>query len=108
MARNNKNARESPAATGARTNQAGSLATNPVGNVYSIITRNITMPTKRNTYKYHFKKGYKTVHTDITNDLDRRETEHQSESGRSKGHIKQAGLRTTHKAAFKWKREQDK
>ena len=66
------------------------------------------MTTKRTTYKYHFKKGYKTIHTDITNDLDRRETEHQSKSGRSKGHIKQADLRTPRKAAFKWKREQDK
>ena len=64
------------------------------------------MQTKRAPYKYHFKKGTKTVHTDITNDLDRRKTEHQSESGWSEGHIKQVGY--THKAAFKWKREQDK
>ena len=66
------------------------------------------MQTKRATYKYHFKKGTKTVHTGITNDLDQRETEHQSESKWSEGHSKQAGYRTTHKAAFKWKREQDK
>ena len=63
------------------------------------------MQTKRATYKYHFKKGTKIVHTEITNDLDQRETEHQSESGWSKGHSKQASPR---KAAFKWKREQDK
>ena len=48
------------------------------------------MQTKRATYKYHFKKGTKIVHTEITNDLDQRETEHQSESGWSKGHSKQA------------------
>ena len=65
------------------------------------------MQTKRATYKYHFKKGTKTVHTGITNDLDRRKTEHQSESEWSEGHSKQASPRT-HKAAFKWKREQDK
>ena len=64
------------------------------------------MTTQRNTYKYHFKKGNKIVHTEVTNDLDQRETEHQSESRWSKGHIKQVGY--TRKAAFKWKREQDK
>ena len=66
------------------------------------------MTTQRNTYKYHFKKGTKIIHTGITNDLDQREMEHQSESGWSKGHIKQVGYRTTRKAAFKWKQEQDK
>ena len=30
----------------------------------------------RDTYKYHFKKGNKIVHTGITNDLERREQEH--------------------------------
>ena len=30
------------------------------------------MATKRNTYKYHFKRGNKNLHTGITNDLERR------------------------------------
>ncbi len=66
------------------------------------------MPTNRDTYKYHFKKGNKIVHTGITNDIDRREVEHQSEPGQSKGHIKQVGLRTTRDAAIKWEQEQAK
>lgn len=66
------------------------------------------MPTNRDTYKYHFKTGNKIVHTGITNDIDRRETEHRSEHGLSKGHIKQVGLRTTREAALQWEREQAK
>ena len=50
------------------------------------------MLTKRDTYKYHFKKGPKIVHTGITNDLDRREAEHQNKPGWSKGHINKVGL----------------
>ena len=37
----------------------------------------------RDTYKYHFKKGNKIVHTGITNDLERREQEHKRWSGRT-------------------------
>ena len=66
------------------------------------------MPTDRTTYKYHFKKGNKIVHTGITNDIDRREAEHRSEPGLSKGHIKQVGFRTTREAALEWEREQAK
>ncbi len=66
------------------------------------------MPTNRTIYKYHFKKGNKIVHTGITNDIDRREAEHRSEPGQSKGHIKQVGLRTTREAALEWEREQGK
>lgn len=65
-----------------------------------------TVPTYRNTYKYHFKMGRKIVHTGITNDLERREAEHQQEPGQSKGHIKQVGYRTTREAALAWEREQ--
>lgn len=43
------------------------------------------MPTDRTTYKYHFKKGNKIVHTGITNDIDRREAEHRSEPGIVRG-----------------------
>ena len=61
----------------------------------------------RDTYKYHFKNGNKIVHTGITNDLDRREQEHQQNFGKS-GHIKQVGNRTTRDAALKWESEQAK
>ena len=59
----------------------------------------------RNTYKYHFKKGNKILHTGITNDLSRREQEHQLTFGNS-GHIKQVGRATTRDAALKWESEQ--
>jgi len=35
----------------------------------------------RDTYKYHFKRGHRIVHTGITNDLERRESEHKQISG---------------------------
>ena len=66
------------------------------------------MPTDRNTYKYHFKLGNRIVHTGITNDIDRRESEHQNRPRWSKGHIKQVGYRTTYEAALKWEKEQAK
>ena len=66
------------------------------------------MPTNRVTYKYHFKLGNKIVHTGITNNIDRREAEHQRKRGWGKGHIKQVGLRTTYDAALAWEREQEK
>ena len=59
----------------------------------------------RNTYKYHFKKGNKILHTGITNDLDRREKEHKREYG-ADGHIKKVGIATTLDAALKWESEQ--
>ena len=64
------------------------------------------MPTKRDTYKYYFKKGHKIVHAGITNDLDRREVEHKSNHGWGTGHIKQVGIRTTRDAALEWEKEQ--
>ena len=66
------------------------------------------MPTNRDTYKYHFKKGNKIVHTGITYDIDRREAEHKSAHGWGKGHIKQVGFRTTRDAALEWEQEQGK
>ena len=47
----------------------------------------------RDTYKYQFKQGNRILHGGITNDLDRREQEHQRDYGY--GHIKQVGRRTT-------------
>lgn len=58
------------------------------------------MGSSRDTYKYHFKVGNKIVHGGITNDLDRREEEHQQQW--PKGHIVQVGNRTTEDAARDW------
>ena len=64
------------------------------------------MTKRRDMYKYHFKVGNKIVHSGITNDLERREIEHQQKW--SKGHIKQVGRRTTEDSARKWEKGQDK
>ena len=59
----------------------------------------------RDTYKYHFKKGKKIVHTGITIDLDRREREHKHAYG-DDGRITKVGRATTRDAALEWEREQ--
>ncbi len=59
----------------------------------------------RDTYKYHFKQGHRIVHTGITNDLERRETEHKKDFG-DDGHIVKVGYATTKAAALEWEREQ--
>ena len=61
------------------------------------------MAKKRDTYKYQFKLGNKIVHGGITNDLERRELEHQQRW--PNGHIKQVGRRTTEEAARAWEEE---
>ena len=61
------------------------------------------MGNPRDTIKYHFKVGNKVVHRGITNDLDRREGEHQQNC--SNGHIVKIGNVTTREAALKWERE---
>lgn len=58
----------------------------------------------RDIYKYVFKIGNKIVHGGVTEDLARREQEHQAKW--PDGHIKQVGRRTTEDAARKW--EEDK
>ena len=60
----------------------------------------------RDTYKYHFKQGNKILHSGITDDLERREQEHQHKW--RGGHIKQVGHRTTEDAARDWEEKQDK
>ena len=60
------------------------------------------MAKPRDTSKYLYKIGNKIVHGGITNDLERREQEHQQKW--SKGHIKQVGRRTTEEAARKWEK----
>ena len=61
------------------------------------------MSNKRDTFKYVFKKGNKILHRGITNDLDRRESEHQRNL--DGGHIEQVGRRTTRPAALEWERD---
>jgi predicted GIY-YIG superfamily endonuclease len=57
----------------------------------------------RTWYKYQLKEGNKVVHRGITEDLERREKEHQQK--RPSGHIKQVGRRTTEEAARTWEDE---
>lgn len=61
------------------------------------------MTSKRDTYKYLTKIGNKIVHGGITNDLERRESEHQKKWPKS--HIKRVGRRTTEEAARNWEKE---
>ena len=58
---------------------------------------------ERDTYKYHLKVGNKIVHRGITNDLERRQVEHQAQFPGAK--IEQIGRRTTRDAALKWERD---
>jgi len=57
----------------------------------------------RDTIKYHLTKDRKVVHRGITNDLERREREHQEEFPGSK--IKQIGNKVPRESALKWERE---
>lgn len=57
----------------------------------------------RDTYKYDYKVGRKIMHRGITDDLERREQEHQQKW--PKGHIKQVGRCTTEEAARRWEKE---
>ncbi len=61
------------------------------------------MAEKRDTYKYQFKVVNKIVHGGITDDLERREKEHQQEW--PKGHIVKVGQKTTEKAAREWEKK---
>ena len=63
----------------------------------------MAMAKPRDTYKYQFKVGNKIVHGGVTNNLNRRESEHQQKW--SEGHIKQVGRRTTEEAARNWEKE---
>ena len=64
------------------------------------------MPNPRDTYKYHFKVGHKIVHSGITNDLERREEEHQQKW--PNGHITQVGIKSTEDGAREWEEDQKK
>lgn len=57
------------------------------------------------TYKYILKRGNKRIRSGITNDLDRREREHQSNYGKDV-HVTKVGRRTTRGGALAWERQQ--
>ena len=61
---------------------------------------------KRNTTRYHQKKGNLIVHTGITDDPERREKAHQKEVPGSK--LVKQGPRVTRKGAQAWEREQSR
>ena len=60
----------------------------------------------RDTYKYHLKQGRKIIRSGITDDLERREQEHQQELPGS--HVFKVGRKTTEKAALEWEQNQPK
>ena len=59
---------------------------------------------ERDTHRYNYKVGNKISHTGITNDLARREAEHQAEH--PGGHIEKQGPAVTRESAERWEREQ--
>ncbi len=59
----------------------------------------------RDTYKYHLKQGNKIIRSGITNDLDRREDEHQREYGKDV-HVTKVGRAATREGAKDWEKEQ--
>ncbi len=64
------------------------------------------MGKRRDTYKYDFKVGHTIKHSGITDDLERREGEHQEKW--PGGHIKQVGHRTTEEAGREWEKTKKK
>lgn len=70
------------------------------------ILKEVVMAKSRDTYKYHFKVGNRVFHSGITENLERREEEHQQKW--PSGHIKQVGRRTTEEAAREWENKQKK
>ena len=67
--------------------------------------RGVPIEPKRDTYKYHLKRGSKIIRCGITNDLDRREKEHRRDYGKDV-HIQQVGNRTTREGAREWEKKQ--
>jgi len=60
---------------------------------------------KRDTHKYHLKRGNRIIRSGITNDPDRREKEHQRDYGKDV-HIQTVGRRTTRAGARDWEKGQ--
>ena len=69
-----------------------------------LTARGVQVEPKRDTYKYHLKRGDKIIRCGITNDLDRREKELQREYGKDV-HIYQVGKRTTREDAREWEKK---
>ena len=59
----------------------------------------------RDTYKYTLARAGRRIRSGITNDLDRREREHQRDLG-SDVRIRQVGRRTNRDAAREWEKDQ--
>lgn len=62
---------------------------------------------KRDTYKYHLKRGNTILRSGITNDLDRREGEHQRKYGNDV-HLQKVGKASTKDGAKEWENQQKK
>ena len=69
--------------------------------------RGVPIEPKRDTYKYHLKRGNKVIRSGITNDLNRREKEHQRNYGKDV-HVQQVGHRTTREGAREWEKKQQR
>ena len=87
----------------------GTISRSEIGRaVEKVLTaRGVQVAPKRDTYKYHLKKGNKIIRSGITNDLDRREKELKRDHGRDT-HVHQVGKRTTREAAREWEKKQRK
>lgn len=59
----------------------------------------------RDTYKYHLKRGRQVIRSGITNDLERREKEHQRDYGKDV-HLQKVGRATTRDGARDWEKDQ--
>lgn len=62
---------------------------------------------ERDTNKYHLKRKNKIIRSGITNDLERREKEHQQTYGIDV-HITKVGNKTTREGAKDWEKKQKK
>ena len=67
--------------------------------------KGVSIEPKRDTYKYHLKRGNKVIRSGITNDPDRREKEHQWDYGKDV-HLQKVGRRTTRQGAREWEKNQ--
>ena len=59
----------------------------------------------RDTYKYHLKRGNTIIRSGVTNDLGRREKEHQREFGKDV-HVTKVGNVSTRDSARDWEKDQ--
>ena len=71
------------------------------------VAKGVGTMAKRDTYKYHLKRGHKIIRSGVTNDLDRREREHQREYGKDV-HITKVGNATTQEGAKDWEKDQER